>query len=121
MSKRHTVIRRIFSYTFHSGFDYCERCSFPLQLSQDQGLTKTCAFKEFRFEPPYASAERKKKKKLPPIPEHILPKRHNSFEEEPDDELPAIPPVPSLTISPAFFNEKVSFFLHLSRTLWKGL
>lgn len=79
-------------------------------LSRDQGLTKSCTFKEFRFEPPYVSKKKeRKKKKLPPIPEHMLPKRHNSFdEEEEDDEGHSdLPTLPSLSISPAFLTERV--------------
>lgn len=89
----------------------CAHCGLPLplQLSHDQGLTRSCAFKEFRFQPPYVSkrkASRKKKKLLPPIPEHMLPRRHSSLEEEELDTH--IPPLPSLTISPAFLTDRVS-------------
>ncbi|KAH3730828.1 uncharacterized protein LOC127853560 [Dreissena polymorpha] len=82
------------------------------KLTRDQGLTRTYAFKEFRFEPPYASRrrDRKKKKTLPPIPELMMPKRHNSFDEELDEELDQvseIPTLPSITISPAFITERV--------------
>lgn len=96
----------------------CNHCGLPLplQLSRDQGLTKTCAFKEFRFEPPYVSKKKeRKKKKLPPIPEHMLPKRHNSFEEE-DEEYDGhsdLPTLPSLSISPAFLTERVGHLLFL--------
>ncbi|XP_045209622.1 uncharacterized protein LOC123561371 isoform X2 [Mercenaria mercenaria] len=81
------------------------------KLSRDQGLTKTCTFKEFRFEPPYVSKKKDiKKKKLPPIPEHMLPKRHNSFEEEEEEEYDEghsdLPTLPSLSISPAFLTER---------------
>lgn len=94
----------------------CKHCGLPLplQLSRDQGLTQTCAFKEFRFEPPYVSKKKyRKKKKLPPIPEHMLPQLHNSFEEE-DDEydevVSAMPTLPSISISPAFITERVGSY-----------
>ncbi|XP_060557626.1 uncharacterized protein LOC132718038 isoform X2 [Ruditapes philippinarum] len=80
------------------------------KLSRDQGLTRTCAFKEFRFEPPFVSRKKDiKKKKLPPIPENMLPKRHNSFEEEEEDYEEGhsdLPTLPSLSISPAFLTER---------------
>lgn len=80
------------------------------RFSRDQGLTKACAFKEFRFEPPYVSRKKeRKKKKLPPIPEHMLPKRHNSLDEETEDyedERSELPTLPSLSISPAFITER---------------
>lgn len=99
-------------YTICSQILICKHCGLPLplQLSRDQGLTQTCAFKEFRFEPPYVSKKKGRKlKKLPPIPEHMLPKLHNSFEEE-DDEYESIsemPTLPSISISPAFITERV--------------
>ncbi|XP_052805709.1 uncharacterized protein LOC128235046 [Mya arenaria] len=81
------------------------------KLSREQGFAKPCAFKEYRFEPPYVSKRKeRKRKKLPPIPELMMPKRHNSFDEELEEDLDIvsdIPTLPSLSISPAFITEKV--------------
>ena len=73
------------------------------QLSRDHGLNKACAYKEFRFPPPFGGKKngKKKKKKLPPIPENMLPMRHNSFEEV---DLTEFVPLPS--ISPAMVSEE---------------
>ncbi|WAR04488.1 hypothetical protein MAR_019857, partial [Mya arenaria] len=58
------------------------------KLSREQGFAKPCAFKEYRFEPPYVSKRKeRKRKKLPPIPELMMPKRHNSFDEELEEDL----------------------------------
>ena len=83
--------------------NYCHYCGIPLQLSRDTGLSKSCAYKEFRFPPPFAGKKKEKKtKKLPPIPENMLPRRHNSFEEV---DLNEFVPLPS--ISPTIVTEKV--------------
>lgn len=72
------------------------------RLSRDTGLSKSCAYKEFRFPPPFAGKKKEKKtKKLPPIPENMLPRRHNSFEEV---DLNEFVPLPS--ISPTIVTEK---------------
>lgn len=78
------------------------------KLSRDKGLSKACAFKEFRFEPPYISQKKERKiMKLPSIPEHMLPRRHNSFDEDDNEATVSdLEPMPSLSISPAFLTEK---------------
>ncbi|KAL4228427.1 hypothetical protein ACF0H5_011474 [Mactra antiquata] len=79
------------------------------RLSRDQGLTRACAFKEFRFEPPYVSKKKeRRRKKLPPIPENMLPRHHGILTEEPEyeDEICDLPPLPSLSISPAFITDR---------------
>jgi len=99
-----------YRYTFGDEITICAHCGFPLslQLSRDQGLTKSCAFKEFRFEPPYVSKKKgRKKKMLPPIPEHMLPRIPDGLD---DDEYDShLPSLPSLTISPAFLTDKVGY------------
>lgn len=72
------------------------------RLSRDAGLNKSCAFKEFRFPPPYGGKKKdRQRKKLPPIPENMLPKRHNSFEEVDLEEYVRLP-----AISPAMTSEE---------------
>lgn len=73
------------------------------RLSRDNGLNKACAYKEFRFPPPFGGKKdgKKKKKKLPPIPENMLSMRHNSFEEVDLTEFVPLPP-----ISPAMMPEE---------------
>lgn len=79
-----------------------ERLPELRKLSRDAGLSKSCAYKEFRFPPPFAGKKKEKKgKKLPPIPENMLPRRHNSFEEV---DLHEYIPLPS--ISPTMPSEK---------------
>ena len=104
-----------YGYGYYICNDLCKDCGrpLPLQLTRAQGLAQACAFKEFRFEPPYvAKRKERKRKKLPPIPELMMPKRHNSFdleeEEEEDYEHEShVPSLPVLSISPAFITEKV--------------
>lgn len=96
----------------------CNHCGLPLplQLSRDQGLSRACAFKEFRFEPPYVSKKKeRRRKKLPPIPENMLPRSHDIINEEleEDDDNSEIPPLPSLSISPAFITERVFIYLFI--------
>ena len=83
-----------YRYTFGDEITICAHCGFPLslQLSRDQGLTKSCAFKEFRFEPPYVSKKKgRKKKMLPPIPEHMLPRIPDGLDDdEYDSHLPSV-------------------------------
>ena len=98
-----------YSYTITSSYytvKFCRICGIPLQLSRDTGHSKSCAYKEFRFPPPFPAKVRKdkKRKKLPPIPENMLPKRHNSFEEVDLNEL-----VPLPSISPTMISDKVGF------------
>ena len=97
------------SYTISTSFysvKFCRICGVPLQLSRDTGNSKACAYKEFRFPPPFPGKIRKdkKRKKLPPIPENMLPKRHNSLEEV---DLQEYVPLPS--ISPTMVSDKVLF------------
>lgn len=80
----------------------CRAYGISLQLSRDAGLNKSCAFKEFRFPPPYGGKKKdRQRKKLPPIPENMLPKRHNSFEEVDLEEYVRLP-----AISPAMTSEE---------------
>ena len=89
----------------------CRYCGIPLQLSRDTGLSKSCAYKEFRFPPPFGGKKKdKKKKKLPPIPENMLPRRHNSFEEVDLEEFVPLPPISPVMVS----EEKVTLILCVS-------
>lgn len=77
------------------------------QLSCDNAFVKSCNFKEFRFAPPYVSQKKEHKgDKLSSITEHILPRRHNSLNEDDNDVIISDrQPLPFFSISPAFVTE----------------